>query len=637
MPGNRKRVKTNMSELPSTSSTNSQEAQAASTSAVSAPVAGVESDHSKSAKAFFAIALTLVGTLPLSVGIGVACRSQPFEPGAVAACSAHDETLTQDATDPVHEASRRQSRADDRFRAGDFESALQLYQSKENADSLRPTAEVALKIAACREGLRQHADALALLGSLADEESLRIRSAALIATARIQLRDREFDAVRATIGKLLGPQDRATTITSDTNCDANIMLVIAGLLTGSDNNQYSDTAELISALDDSLWLVPDILAPESLREATGPHDNIELADLRRTESLFQSRQQSAEELAERILTEYPTHRLAGCLRLALGEQAYRNGDLPLAATRYGDAVDKTSSAKSVVAAFNQGVLQFGRRDYRTASLVLGRFIDGAPKHALCQRALWLRGRALLELGDGATAAFDFKRAADLPNTNDTQAWATVFLGLAYLQAHQPQRAARDLFQRRDRIQSKSAQTAAGFAVSLARLETLPPGDAFDRETLFMLRALAGLDLDADRLGAAGRLLVGRAYQRLQMFDQATQTFTQALREELSEPLASEMKLALADCLLAANDVVQAQHWLNDVRQNHPAPSCVTAGLRLARWELGRGDLRKCLKICHDLWRFESDRAALLQLMGEAHERAGQNELAAECFAGLATP
>lgn len=549
----------------------------------------------------------------------------------------HDETLTHHMTDSVHEASRKLSHADDLFRAGDFELALRLYQSKENANSLRPTAEVALKIAACREGLRQHTDALALLGSLADEESSRIRSAALMATARIQLRGREFDAARATIGKLLGPQDRATAVTPATKCDADILLVIVGLLTGSENNHDSDTAELISTLDDSLWLVPGILAPEPLWESSGSHDDIESAALRLAESSLENRQQVAEELAKRRLLEHPTHRLAGCLQLALGEQAYRNGDLPLAATRYGDAVDKTSSAKSVVAAFNQGVLQFGRRDYRTASLALGRFIDGAPKHGLCQRALWLRGRALLELGDGATAAFDFKRAADLPSSDDTRAWATVFLGLAQLQAHQPLRAAQDLFQRRDLIQSKSAQTAAGFAVSLARLETLPPGDAFDRETLFMIRALAGLERDADRLGAAGRLLVGRAYQRLQMFDQAALIFTQSLREEISEPLASEKKLALADCLFAENDAAQAQHWLNDVWKNHPAPSCITAGLRLARWELGRGESKECLAICRDLWRFESDRAAILQLMGEAHEQAGQNELAAECFAGMLKP
>lgn len=610
------------------------EPTAVASEAVPASTSAADPVRSQRKIPLFAIALAIAGTFPLGVGVGVVYRAKLVQTNETAARSAHDEGSVHDQTASAHEAWRNLSHADDLFRAGDFKLALQLYQSKDNADALRPSAERVLKMALCREGLGQHEAALASLGSMTEHASNEIRSAALVARSRMQLRRREFAKTRTTLGELLADRDQPAAVKDE----ARFLLVIACLLENEADHDDSENDRPISSLDDALWLAPEMLIPEALNSATSSSDEEdEPAAALLADASIERRREASERLAEQLLASQPTHRLAGCLQLTLGEVSHRRGNLAQAASRFSTAAGKSTNMRSVVAAHNEGVTHFQLRDYRAASRALGRFIDAVPEHALRPRALLLRGRALLELGDGALAAFDLKRAADSPGSDELRAWAVVYLGFAQLQAHQPKQAAQDLFLRRDRIQSGPSLTAAGFVVSLARLETLSSAESLDRETLFMLRALSMLDLQADWLGAAGRMLIGRAYQRLNLFDQAAETFQQALQEEVSEPLASEIKLAIADCLMATDDPITARKWLADVRRNHPGPSAVNAGLRLAQWELAQGHHAECLAICRELWQPDAKLAPVLRLMGEAHALAGHDALAAECFAGLHQP
>lgn len=582
----------------------------------------------------FAIALAVAGTMPIGLGVGVAYRAKSVESAESSACLAHVEPQVHNEPGSVHWAWRNQQQAEDLFRAGDFRLALQHYQSKENADSLRPSAELALKMALCREALGPGAEALALLEPLAEHAQPDVRTAALVAQSRIHLRRREFTQARATLGQLLGVDPDPDRIFPAISEDAPILLLIACLLDGGEDGDTSDPARPISPLDDALWLRPEILSTESLGTAGILFDEHELLAPQFAEASTEQRRETSERLADRLLARHPTHRLAGHLRLALGEQAYQRGDLANAAARYRDAAEKSPSARSSVAAYNQGVVQFQLREYRPASIALGRFIDGVPGHALCPRALLLRGRALLELGDGELAAFDLKRAADLPGSDEARAWATVYLGMAQLQVHQPKLAAQGMFLRRDRVQGEFARREAGFVVSLARWESLESAESLDRETLFMLRALSKLDPQADWLGACGRMLIGRAYQHLNLIDQAAETFERALANEVQEPFASQMKLALADCLFATGNDAQARKWLTDVQQENRAPWSANAALRLAKWELSQGHHAECLAACRELLHMKVEHAPVLRLMGEAHTLAGNDELAAECFAGL---
>ena len=585
----------------------------------------------------FAIALAVAGTLPIGIGVGVTCRAKSLEAIEVAERLAHDKAQVRKVIDPVSWAWRNQQRADDLLRAGDFGLALQHYQSKENADSLRPEAELLWKTALCREALGENEEALTLLDTAATHGSAELRAAALLAQSRIHLCHREFETARATLGRLFRASqelDHSTAVRED----AQFLLVIVGLLEDTDVGDTSDMARPISPLHDSMWLIPEMLFAETVAEplaaTEAPADDHKLVTQLLAAASIEQRRQTSEQLVERLLARNPTHRLAGYLKLALGEVAYQRGELAQAANWYRSAADKPGSAKSIVAAFNEGVVRFQLREYRLASNALCRFIDGVPGNALCSQALLLRGRSLIELGDGELAAFDLQRAADLPGADEVRAWAIAFLGLAQLQAGNPERAAQGMFLRRDRVQGDVARLETGFVVSLARLECLKSADSLDRETIFLLRALSKLDPQADWLRTCGRMMIGRAYQRLNLFEQASEAFERTLAADVTEPFAPEMKLALVDCRFALGDHAQAQRWLADVQANHRGLWSVRAGLQMARWELSQRDHAECLAICRELLHSDSERAAVLRLMGEAHELAGHHALAAECFAGV---
>lgn len=634
---NRKLGKVNMSARTQATLTPSTEPTAASAEAPSSTEPIANASRSPRTKPLFAMALVIVGTLPIGLGVGVAYRGRSVESNGSAACSAHNEASVHSYTASLKETCWKQFRADELFSAGNYGLALQHYQSKEMADSLRPSAELVLKIALCREALGQGEEALASLRSMSNAPDSDARAVALLAQSRIQLRCHEFGEARDMLGQILSIPEEGNLANSAVRGEASFLLAIASLSEGVTANSHSEADRPISSLDDSLWLVPQILMPGPPSSMDRLSEASELIAALLAEPSATKRQESGQRLAERLLASDPHHPLAGCLQLTLGEVAYLRGELAEAATRYREAIDKTSCAKSSVAAYNQGVVCFQLHEYQPAILTLGRFIDGAPEHPVRPRALLLRGRAFLETGDGKSAVFDLQRAADGPGEADVRAWATVFLGFAQLQACRPQLAAQNLFHRRDLVQMEPFRTAASFVVSLARLETLQSTESLDRETLFTLRALSKLDDQADWIGTSGRWTLGRAYQHLNMSEQAIELFEQALRDDASGPLAAELKLALADCHLSTGERDQAEKWLVDVRQNHRAPWSVNAGLRLAQEELSQGHHDECLAICRELLHCETNHAPIQRLMGKAHLLAGRDELAAECFAGLVKP
>lgn len=639
-----------------TSSTSSPEVPPAPPEVASPTIPVSDKIVSRRTFPLFAIALAIVGTLPIGLGVGLACRAKLIVPAEPATDSMHDEVSVNDDTASVSWAWRNLQHADDLFRAGDFRLALQLYQSKECADSLQPTTELPLKIALCLEALGQWDEALAILDTFTDHSDSALRATALLANSRIWLRRHDLDKARAALGQLLERiDDPGRDCPPEIADDSRFLLAITCLMDDDSINESNDPTRPVSPLHSSVWQRSEVRyldRPTAIRSSlslkpTESHATTlvtttlgaeaqELVPQLLTATSADQRRRIGEELALRLLTSHSAHWLAGHVNLALGEVAYQRGDLAEAAVRYGEASGRSSTALSVIAAYDQGVVQFRLHEYRNASLALGRFIDGAPGHEFGPRALILRGRALLELGEGELAAFDLKRAADMPGQDDERAWATVYLGMANLQARKPKVAAQEMFQRRDRLQSGVARSEMALVVSLARLESLESPDSRDREALFMLRALAAVDPDAEWLGACGRLMIGRAYQHLGLVDQAAEIYEHALQHEVQEPFASEMKLAIADYSLLTGDHPRGLNRLVELQTNQKAPWSTRAGLRIAKWELSQGHHHKCLALCRELLHSETERAPILRLMGAAHELAGNFDQAAECFAGLAT-
>ena len=476
-----------------------------------APVGSASTDAASVANKrllpLFPILLVVIGTLPLGVGIGTVCRQATAE-NLSQENQVHDLSPTGQIS--ANAVQKDRQKADNLFRAGDFELALQLYQSKENAQSLRPTDDVFFKIAICHEALRQWDEALAVNRVLSSRDQSAYRAAALLAQVRIGISRGDFQQARAVSAELFQLAAESHQVPDTTLTEARFLSAMAGLLEDSQADSSREGVQPIPPTHALVWpgreafeVDRHVVPPSSETPVTGPmHETPPTAESVSTkaqsspllerhaqESTVAERRQIAEGDLEHLIKRDPKHWLVPHAKLALGHSDFRRGNLVAAAARYDQLIDKSSSALSMIGAFNRGVMQYRLRNYAAASVAFERIIDGAPGQELCVPALILRGRALLELGDGEHAAFDEKRAADLCGRPEEVAWATVFMGMSYLQQNRPQLAAQAMFLRRDRLEQSSARIAAAFLVSLARYESLESAESRDREALFLMRVL----------------------------------------------------------------------------------------------------------------------------------------------------
>ncbi len=611
-----------------------------STASAAAPVG------SHRALPLFAIALAIVGTLPIGLGIGMARRAANTAAVASLTKSKHKASPVRDDAAAVERTRRNRHQADEFFRAREFRLALQLYQSNETVESLRHSEEVAFKIALCREALGQWDEALTEFRELSGRDYSPFQSTALLAQSRIWLAKQEPQHARAVLRQLLKSAPEKKSVPSEIGQDARLYFAMTWLLDSTTDHTALETPTPISPLSEIAWKGISPLDPNNIgvqitttsdsASDPGPEASALKPDSDRLQDFSSvTNAAEAEQFLEQQIAAAPQHRLIGHAKLAWGHFAHQRSDFETAAMRYEMAMSKSSDTVSLIAAYNSGVVHFQRDDLLATVKSLGQVVDGAPGHDLVVPALILRGRAAIALGSVEQAAFDLKRAADVSKTEDERSWATAFMGMAFLQARQQDVAAKLMFQRRDRITTAGARTLGGLVVALARLETMNSAEARDRETLFLLRALANLNPDAPWLGDCGRTLIGRAYREVDLGEQMAEVYSRALANSVREPFASEMKLSLGEYLLSVGDEQQGLALLTDVREAQHSPWPDKAALRMAQWELSQHREQDCLSICHELLRRDSDRAAVLRLMGTAYERSGNLAKAAECYAGVA--
>ncbi len=604
---------------------------------VATPVAVPEPNTNTRFSTLFTVALVIASTLPVGIGVGAACRPKPIVTSP--AHHKHDESLDHQDLPTAKAVMESRQKADDLFQAGEIELALQLYQSKESAKSLRPSDRLSFKIALCHESLGQWDEALATYHVLASRDDLPLRAAALLAQGRVWLSRHDRDKAQAVLDEFLRMSQESEVVPVAMIQDAQFLAAITGLLNSSEMEFVPDGLHPIPPLHDMAW--PFVRAFEQISQIAEPP----VAELARVQTqnlatLATDTSPSADSPSvQQLLEAAPRHWLAGRLKLAVAHAAEQRQQLSEAAAGYDELLGRSSSTVSVIAAYNGGLIQFQLREYRFASVALGRVADGAPGQKLAILALILRGRALLEIGDYEPAMFDLKRAADLHGNPDDLAWATALAGMAALRMQKPQLAGELMFQRRDRLQNSPADKAAAFVISLARYQSLASPEARDREGLFLLRALAALDLDdrhaSTTLGSCGPVLIGQAYRDLGLVEQMVEVYSHALSQDSREPFASEMKFALAEHAVLSGDPQQGVADLTALHANPHNPWSVRAGLRMAAWELSQDHSTECLALCRELLKRDTDHSPILRLMGSAYERIGDYANAAECFAGVA--
>jgi len=137
------------------------------------------------------------------------------------------------------------------------------------------------------------------------------------------------------------------------------------------------------------------------------------------------------------------------------------------------------------------------------------------------------------------------------------------------------------------------------------------------------------------LSPCGVLLVGRAYAGLGLNEQMAETFEQALRCGVPKPIAHEISFELAEfALMSGKGEKAAKHFTAVFERATPARSR-RAGMRLAEIALADKRIDECLSTCRRLLTNadKSETSAILRLMGQAFEQAGEHKRAAQCFAG----
>jgi tetratricopeptide (TPR) repeat protein len=140
--------------------------------------------------------------------------------------------------------------------------------------------------------------------------------------------------------------------------------------------------------------------------------------------------------------------------------------------------------------------------------------------------------------------------------------------------------------------------------------------------------------DAECLGPAGQLLLGRAYRDLGLLDQVAEVYQAAL-PRMRGSLAQEMAYRLAEALEEGNHHDAAvRHW-TVLADNGKGNWHRLARFRLAQLAFEAGQMQLCLEHCRKLLREPEvkELPAILRLMGRAFEAQGHPTLAARCFAG----
>lgn len=153
----------------------------------------------------YPILLILVSVFPMALGIGFTLQTTPVPTTTVDAA----EHATPARPNQIHpnptpaSAAMDRLKADELLRAGRYDVALHLYRSLGNADSLRASPDLALRVGMCQEGLGHWDDALLTYRAVASTDHRMMASAAVLGQSRVWMRLNDFARAEGLLRALL--------------------------------------------------------------------------------------------------------------------------------------------------------------------------------------------------------------------------------------------------------------------------------------------------------------------------------------------------------------------------------------------------------------------------------------------------
>lgn len=348
----------------------------------------------------------------------------------------------------------------------------------------------------------------------------------------------------------------------------------------------------------------------------------------------------AARLLNRAVAAHPEHPLAAAARMELAGLDARAGRWEDAAGKYEALYrDLRRSPVQLEASYNLGVLRMRQGRLAEARAAFYRVIDRNKSHELAGLAYLQIGRCHLQESDADHAVTPLRRALATTQAPAARPAAAAALAVAYLLTNNPRLASAVLVDNRDLLAQEPYRPAAEFLHAYARYLTAPSGRPSSHDAGEVLASLWALSEDRlpseDRvLGPAGALLVGRAYRDLGQTNEMVIVYRKLL-PTLKGPLAEEMAYAVAEEYLARDRRDSAAQLYAVLARGEGSKLAGTAKLRLAEIALQEKKPTDALALCRKLIDEKQpvNRTALLSLMGQAYEMAGDHRRAARCFAG----
>ena len=344
----------------------------------------------------------------------------------------------------------------------------------------------------------------------------------------------------------------------------------------------------------------------------------------------------AERAARFASSTHPSHRLAPFVYLTIGNASFRRGDHASAEATYRQLLQLPASGPTrIEATFNLAKALWNTGKQHEALQMFYRAADMGQGHPLRAAAYLYAGRLLLESGKITESIRPLMRAASLAQTELGKQAAAVTLSSAYLLADNPHAANTVLMRFRQTLDGNDFEGIAALVAAFARLQVAKPEDRFrhGRAVVTSLHHVSPTDF----FGSFGYLVVGRAFEATGLLQQMADVYEAALAADLPIWIKNETQLALAEHRIEIGDYQPAQQLLAKLVDSPRTDLSVRASIDLARIDLMQNREDRCLSAGQRLLKrelAESEKTAVLLLMGRAHQVRSEHYEAALCFAGM---
>lgn len=369
-----------------------------------------------------------------------------------------------------------------------------------------------------------------------------------------------------------------------------------------------------------------------------------------TETTSAERDNWNRERARRALwgavTTYPESRMSHYAVLSLGNLDQLT-DPTEALARYDECLRQTRvSDVRMAAEFNRSKVVMRQDKYQDAAVGFDSAAQFGNGTIIAAVSLLYHAKLMMDVGEHRRATSPLLRAVAYLDVSseaaakvhrwterdDALAVTALTLSVAWFMNDNPMAANENLMRHRKVLKDERFRDATAFLSALATYRQAKTEPERLSEGRSLVAALTQMD-PGMLFGSVGTALIGQAWSGLGLSAQAATLYEKTLPNVRSPWLKTQILHGLVDYHLTVRNEKRVQQLLLELRKITEDDFKVEIALAEQSVRLGRSDI--ALKQCRALLdNPDSDKPAVLTVMGEAYERSGDFRNAALCFAGM---